>query len=732
MNLRQPRIRQPDKSAHDRFRRAQLLTFSLLMAAFALCVACTATPMATTVPNPAVELETPSNTASPANHSGTTRIDEVQEQTFIPSPTSTTVYVPTPTLPPKESYALQLANEQIRQWAVEKIRPAVVFLGDANSSASTGFIYRTEGEIGYILTDAKRVENLDRIPVIIHGGTRLVGDVHSKWNSPLAVVQVCCKQFHSVEFADDEIPQSGDELTILGFNGGPEESADQNTTTVTRVQHINHLDRGYRVLKTDHIPNHVQAGSPLFDDNWRVAGILAQLGTPGDAIAADSIVEVLPFLESLEPRWQPAPKARWSAGEMRRRLIHLEVPFEGRYYKIGNGFVYKTAGGSAYIAASFTTTSPLATEDIGKIQVVTYDGLRMEGDLFWDEEPVALIRACCADFKPLEFSEDRVLEVDDHLIALGHATGQDSPVSYVESNVTTVSVKDGHSLATLDILLSRIEYPSFGQPLFDEEGKVSGILTSNGLPEYERVLSVDSTAEILSRLELSAQNWRPENTASPAMQEAGTRLRHYGWSAAQARPGIVHVGESLNKIGAGFIYRTEGETAYIVTHSERVGYRDKVPVITYHGRRIEADILWQPDTTLVVLRACCGDFQSLQFSEDGTLEVGDQVTALGHPLGPENPASYVRANIKETDVNYDGHQIADTDRALRAPSAYWGGSWLGTPAFNDHGHVVGIVIGHRDGQDTVMSAGSVREILPHLEAMQPNWQPNRITVANPY
>lgn len=355
----------------------------------------------------------------------------------------------------------------------------------------------------------------------------------------------------------------------------------------------------------------------------------------------------------------------------------------------------------------------------------------MEGDLFWDGDPVALIRACCADFKPLEFSGDGILQADDQVIALGYYTGQDSPVSYMDASVTAVPIYDGHTLATLDIPLSHIESPSSGQPLFDEEGTVAGILTSTGPSEEEQVLSADLMREVLSRLELTAQDWSPDTTASPGLTQVWDPAETLQWSASQVRPGIVHIGESLYKTGTGFVYRTEGETAYIVTYSELVAYRDKVPVITYHGHRMEADILSEPDATLAVLRVCCGDFEPLEFADDGPLDVGDRITSLGYPLGPENPASYIRANIRETVANYYGHHIADTDRPLRQPSAYWGGNWMGSPAFNDHGHVVGIVIGHRDDYDAVMSSDSVREILSHLETLQPNWQPSRITGSNP-
>ena len=57
---------------------------------------------------------------------------------------------------------------------------------------------------------------------------------------------------------------------------------------------------------------------------------------------------------------------------------------------------------------------------------------------------------------------------------------------------------------------------------------------------------------------------------------------------------------------------------------------------------------------------------------------------------------------------------------------------MGTAAFNGQGHGVGIVTGHRDDHDAVISADSVREILSRLETLGPSWQPGGITVTNLY
>ena len=695
----------------------------------------TSTPQAPTPePEPATPTLTPDYT-----HSPTLTPDRTPSPSlilaYVPTPTMTPDHFATPTLAPEERHALELANKKPQQEELQRLLPAVALLGYEAWPDLIGVIYKREGKTAYILTDAESIRYMDRIPVITHDGIRRVGDIFSKWNSPLAVVKVCCGEFNSIEFSDNETPQVGDELTTMGYTSGPDKPASRSTTilTGTRVQDGNHLDHSYRILETDHIPNHVETGSPLLDYQGSVVGILREYG---NAISADSIRKVLPTLESLEPRWNPGSTPPWSAGEMRRKLIHLQVTLEGRNYKIGNGFVYKTEGRSLYIATSSTAAYVVAAEEIGKIQVVTYDGLKMEGDLFWDGDPMALIRACCADFDPLEFLENGVLEPGDRIIGLGYATGQDNPGSYVEADVTTVSTENGYSLATLNFPLSHLEFPSSGQPVFDEDGIVAGILTSADWLGEELALPAGPMREILSRLELMAKDWTRDTTASTAPAQDWDPAETLQWSADQVRPGIVHVGDSLHRIGVGFVYRTEGDTAYIVTHSEEVVDRYRVPVITYQGHRMEADIFWEPFLPVAILRVCCGDFEPLEFSDDGTLEAGDQFTTLGYSMGPGNPASYTRANITETAVTYDGHHIANTDLAhIFYGDIPWIVTPMGAPAFNDQGRVVGMVIAHPEipvHPDTIVPADFLQGIITHLETLQPNWDPRGITVTNFY
>ena len=151
------------------------------------------------------------------------------------------------------------------------LRRGVLLLGDGDYWA-TGFVYRTEGETAYIVTDTHRFLALgtDKIPVITQEGERILGDIFWHWNTPVAVVRVCCGEFHPLKFSDDPPLKSGDEVSGIGFVN-PYWPPGEFSTTVTRV-----FESGS--AETDRFFHQWEMGSPLFDQNGGVVGIVTQKG----------------------------------------------------------------------------------------------------------------------------------------------------------------------------------------------------------------------------------------------------------------------------------------------------------------------------------------------------------------------------------------------------------------------------------------------------------------------
>ena len=386
---------------------------------------------------------------------GATAAVAVQDPTQTPVHQST----PLPTASPRTDSSSEpdLTEQRLRLWHaeqhaaqeaadLERLSRPIVFLGDGDNG-SAGFVYKVVQETAYVITDADRIEFMDRIPVISYDGTRRMGDIFSQWNSPVAVVKVCCGEFDSVEFSPDGILKVGDEVATVGYTrgrdalksefSGPVESS---TVTDVHVGDLGHYNHDYQIVDIDRVFNHVESGLPLFDSEGLVVGIVTEYGGPGSAISADSIRDTLHLLEGLEPKWKPIPTVQWSADDVRRKLMHLGESD----YKVGVGLVYKTEGETAYIAASIHSIRLWSKEywNGGKLKmpVISYNGDRMEGDVFWEGGPVALIRVCCGDFDSLEFSDKEMLEPGEELAGLGYAGGPDNPASYIEATVIYVPV----------------------------------------------------------------------------------------------------------------------------------------------------------------------------------------------------------------------------------------------------------------------------------------------------
>ena len=202
-----------------------------------------------------------------------------------------------------------------------------------------------------------------------------------------------------------------------------------------------------------------------------------------------SLVELLPFLESLPPRLQDTPGVEWSSDEMWPRVMHLWNLDQNE--RLGAGFVYRTEGDTAYIVTVASIVYLLESE---KVAVVTGDGARMTGSVFRDGGPLTLVRACCGEFETLSLSDKGDLKFDDEVTALGYAYGPENPASYIRATVKDVFSEDGYSYAEADSPLSLTLWGPAGEPLFDDQGLVVGIVT-RGYGSDERIILASSIKE---------------------------------------------------------------------------------------------------------------------------------------------------------------------------------------------------------------------------------------------
>lgn len=154
--------------------------------------------------------------------------------------------------------------------------------------------------------------------------------------------------------------------------------------------------------------------------------------------------------------------------------------------------------------------------------------------------------------------------------------------------------------------------------------------------------------------------------------------------------------------GSGFVISQDG---YIVTNYHVVEGATNLTVITYNGTEHAAKFIGGDEPNdLAVLKVEALNLQAATLGSSDDLIVGDQVVAIGNPLGELTSTltvGYVSA--KDRDINTSGALInmIQTDAAINPGNS-------GGPLFNMKGEVVGITTAKYSG--TTSSGASIEGI----------------------
>ena len=154
--------------------------------------------------------------------------------------------------------------------------------------------------------------------------------------------------------------------------------------------------------------------------------------------------------------------------------------------------------------------------------------------------------------------------------------------------------------------------------------------------------------------------------------------------------------------GTGFIISEEG---YVVSNYHVVEGSSRLSVITYDDQTFDAKIVgYDAANDVAVLKVEAEGLQAAKIGSSDDLIVGDQVVAIGHPLGNETATltvGYVSA--KDQSVTTDGSIInmLQTDAAINSGNS-------GGPLFNMNGEVIGITSAKYSG--TTSSGASIEGV----------------------
>ena len=152
--------------------------------------------------------------------------------------------------------------------------------------------------------------------------------------------------------------------------------------------------------------------------------------------------------------------------------------------------------------------------------------------------------------------------------------------------------------------------------------------------------------------------------------------------------------EVYDSFGSGFIISEDG---YVLTNCHVIEGATSVSVTTRNGSRHGAAIVGYDATNdVALLKVDAGKFPCVTIGSSADLIVGDQVAAIGNPLGELTSTMTVGyVSGKERDVTTDGTTInmIQTDAAINSGNS-------GGPLFNMKGEVVGITTAKYSGNSS--------------------------------
>ena len=146
--------------------------------------------------------------------------------------------------------------------------------------------------------------------------------------------------------------------------------------------------------------------------------------------------------------------------------------------------------------------------------------------------------------------------------------------------------------------------------------------------------------------------------------------------------------------GSGFILTADG---YVVTNYHVVEGGTSLSVVTFDSTEYDAQLIGYDNANdVALLKVEAENLPAVTLGDSDTLAVGDQVVAIGNPLGELTSTltvGYVSA--KERDVNTSGFAInmIQTDAAINSGNS-------GGPLFNMAGQVIGITTAKYSGSSS--------------------------------
>lgn len=158
---------------------------------------------------------------------------------------------------------------------------------------------------------------------------------------------------------------------------------------------------------------------------------------------------------------------------------------------------------------------------------------------------------------------------------------------------------------------------------------------------------------------------------------------------------INYSGSQESSSGSGVIYKLTDGKAYLVTNNHVVDGATSLKVVLYSGKSVDAKLVGTDAMTdLAVLKIDSTDVKGVaQFADSNEVQVGEDVLAIGSPLGAEYASSVTAGIVSATNrlvsaQTEDGTNLGESV-AIQTDTAINPGN-SGGPLVNMAGQVIGI------------------------------------------
>ena len=227
---------------------------------------------------------------------------------------------------------------------------------------------------------------------------------------------------------------------------------------------------------------------------------------------------------------------------------------------------------------------------------------------------------------------------------------------------------------------------------------LGGSLVKRSIPVPEAPAQVDPTLESRIKALEEAAKKAPQQQAYDA-QTSVTTTQVYeqnvptvvGIMNSKTATNVFGQTAGIASAGSGFIIRSDG---YVVTNCHVVEGAETLRVSLYNGQEYDARLVGaDADYDVAVLKIEAEELEAVTIGDSDLLRVGDQVAAIGNPLGEltlSMTVGYISARDRE--INTDGRpmNMLQTDVAINAGNS-------GGPLFDMKGNVIGITTAKYSG-----------------------------------